>query len=1138
MRNQLFGCFLLAALCCGANADSIVEPARSLPLVQDVDVVVVGGSSGAVAAACAAKAAGARVFLIAPRPYLGEDMAGKLRIHLDPNDDTQSQLLREMFTESDRPADSLPFTYTASRKAEGIHSDPNLKRLHDGHYLLAPRDSVQYAGDVTISLDLGKTCTIAKVVIAAFERNHPEKGFRTESVTVRGRTEGKDWSAPVTGKEWEVVAGGDESHLMELPFKGEYRELEITAKQAAGFSRQLLGEIFLYSDAQPSVTVSDRTHPLKVKKTLDQALLQAQIPFLTGAAVTETVTDENGKLAGVIMASRSGRQVVRAKVVIDATERAHVARLAGASLTPFPAGNYTFTRMVLSGETPKAEGMEVREILGVYPAHNQLPGGHPSQVITGRMFACSITLPMRDGSARSFADAEQRARDATFTRQQLTGADTSIFTPPDHIRSAASAGAPWRGADSVDLKSLQPAGYPNLFVLGALADVPRETAAELMRPGNYMALGKRVGEVAARLAVTLPAVGKVSLRDSGQVADARVQIGETGGSLPAYLTNADGNVEVGNRALPVLASCDIFVAGAGTGGAPAGIAAGRHGKKVIICDYLYSMGGVQTDGLIGLYYYGNRVGFTKEIDAGEKETGAVLEQGRVEWYRKQNREHGGEVWYGTLVSGVVVENGAVTGVVVIAPDGERGVIRCKVAIDATGNAVLPALAGEPTEFINAEEISVQGAGMTPRTLGARYTNTDIGFVDDSDAADLCYFALRSRESMRAGIWDQAQVVNTRERRRMHGAYYITPMDIMNHRTYPDTVSQPYSNFDTHGQTMHPLFFIDDPGHKGISVNVPYRCFLPQKLDGLLVIGLGMSAHRDAMPVLRMQPDVQNQGYAAGTAAAMAIDAGVTVRNVNVKALQRHLVDKGILKPEVLTMKDSFPISDEKMRKAVRDMPNNYIGLHVVMTDPARAIPLLKQAYAAATVETDRLIYAHVLAMMGEKDGERDLIRKLETTQWDPGWNYRGMGQFNRSISWVDSYVIALGRCHSVKAVPAILDKARILDKDNHYSHFRAVALALESIGDKSATDTLAELLRKPDIGGHALKMAKDIPVIPGYANKAGDKERSDCLRELCVARALFRLGDKDGLARATLEAYAADPRRIYANHSRLVLGEK
>ena len=34
-------------------------------------------------------------------------------------------------------------------------------------------------------------------------------------------------------------------------------------------------------------------------------------------------------------------------------------------------------------------------------------------------------------------------------------------------------------------------------------------------------------------------------------------------------------------------------------------------------------------------------------------------------------------------------------------------------------------------------------------------------------------------------------------------------------------------------------------------------------------GIGLSAHRDAQPVVRMQPDIQNQGYAAGVAAAMA-----------------------------------------------------------------------------------------------------------------------------------------------------------------------------------------------------------------------------------------------------------------------------
>ena len=37
----------------------------------------------------------------------------------------------------------------------------------------------------------------------------------------------------------------------------------------------------------------------------------------------------------------------------------------------------------------------------------------------------------------------------------------------------------------------------------------------------------------------------------------------------------------------------------------------------------------------------------------------------------------------------------------------------------------------------------------------------------------------------------------------------------------------------------------------------------------IVAGLGISAHRDAMPIIRMQPDVQNMGYVAGVAAATA-----------------------------------------------------------------------------------------------------------------------------------------------------------------------------------------------------------------------------------------------------------------------------
>src|SRR5690606_32248212 len=64
---------------------------------------------------------------------------------------------------------------------------------------------------------------------------------------------------------------------------------------------------------------------------------------------------------------------------------------------------------------------------------------------------------------------------------------------------------------------------------------------------------------------------------------------------------------------------DVLVMGGGTGGAPAGIAAARAGKTTLVAEYLSGLGGVGTLGLIGKYWFGNRVGFTAEVDQGARE---------------------------------------------------------------------------------------------------------------------------------------------------------------------------------------------------------------------------------------------------------------------------------------------------------------------------------------------------------------------------------------------------------------------------------------------------------------------------------------------------------------------------------------
>ncbi|MHC5057230.1 MAG: FAD-dependent oxidoreductase, partial [Planctomycetota bacterium] len=79
--------------------------------------------------------------------------------------------------------------------------------------------------------------------------------------------------------------------------------------------------------------------PMRVKGNLDRALLEAGARFLTGCfAVDALFAAGDGAPAGVAMVNRSGRQAIRAKVIIDATYLAAVTRCTDAGFRPFTAG--------------------------------------------------------------------------------------------------------------------------------------------------------------------------------------------------------------------------------------------------------------------------------------------------------------------------------------------------------------------------------------------------------------------------------------------------------------------------------------------------------------------------------------------------------------------------------------------------------------------------------------------------------------------------------------------------------------------------------------------------------------------------------------------------------------------------------
>jgi hypothetical protein len=331
-----------------------------------------------------------------------------------------------------------------------------------------------------------------------------------------------------------------------------------------------------------------------------------------------------------------------------------------------------------------------------------------------------------------------------------------------------------------------------------------------------------------------------------------------------------------------------------------------------------------------------------------------------------------------------------------------------------------------------------------------------------------------------------------------------------------------------------VFTIKPPDREEMFVNVPYRCLLPEGLDGILVTGLGVSAHRDAMPVIRMQADIQNQGYAAGVAPAMAAKGGRKVRDIDLKALQKHLVEKGNLPERVLTDRDSFPLPKERIAEAVARVVNDFDGLEVILAQPADALPLLLRAYERAERQESRIAYAHILGMLGDPAGAETLVAAVRSRDWDKGWNYTGMGQFGPCMSELDSLIIALGRTGDERALEAILEKVDQLDVASEFSHCRAVAMALESLGKSDAAKPLAQLLRKPGVRGHAFTDIEDArqrtPDDP-----VDTKTRNDSLRELILARALYLCGDYEGVGKRILNDYARDLRAHYARHAGAVL---
>lgn len=455
------------------------------------------------------------------------------------------------------------------------------------------------------------------------------------------------------------------------------------------------------------------------------------------------------------------------------------------------------------------------------------------------------------------------------------------------------------------------------------------------------------------------------------------------------------------KTLPIYAEVDVLVAGGGSAGWYAAVAAARNGAKTLLVERYGSLGGTVTNAMVQPFMsfhspLGEAVvgGLWQEmLDKMKFLNGTVgpiaAHRGNAPWGKRPTLtpfepevlrfvaqelvlEAGAEMLLHTMIVDAVMEGNQLRGVVIENKSG-RQVILAKCVVDATGDADVAAFAGAPfmfgreedhltmpmslyikmrnvdyaemSAYVSAnpqefrwwsfpdvdpslpediEKAPVSCSGFISLVkkgreggelyLGRETINilpcpkrgevvlncTRIGQLDPTSGADLTKAEIEARrQAMSVISWapkylpgfSKAELVSIapsigiRESRRIIGEYVLQVEDVIKGRHFDDVIARSAYNVDIHNPHNDKSTWMEIED----AYDIPYRCLVPLKIENLLVAGRCISTSHEASGSARMTPHVAATGEAAGTAAALAVTSGASVRNIELSSLQAKLV---------------------------------------------------------------------------------------------------------------------------------------------------------------------------------------------------------------------------------------------------------
>ena len=383
------------------------------------------------------------------------------------------------------------------------------------------------------------------------------------------------------------------------------------------------------------------------------------------------------------------------------------------------------------------------------------------------------------------------------------------------------------------------------------------------------------------------------------------------------------------RELPVLYDgYDIAVVGGGIAGVAAALAAGRAGKKVLLIERMFGLGGLATLGLVTIYLplcdgEGHQVCFGLADELFRLSISKGWETSYPDTWLEEGKEHGKQrfevrynaqvfailmeealkkagvdILYGTTLCQVVKEDNRVTALIVENKDG-RSAVPVKGVVDASGDADVFYLAGAPTalhqvgnklaawyyetldgstklHMVGASDVPSETSenGEPDKVAEGRITGVDAmelsKWLLQGHATSLERFLAKGDVSEEHSFATMATIPQLRMTRKIVGAYTLD--DKEDHVHFEDSI----------GMT-------GDWRKRGPIYEIPMRTLYCEELVNVTAAGRCISVTDDMWDITRVIPTGAVTGQAAGLMLAVSDD----LTKLDVEELKKKLREQNV-----------------------------------------------------------------------------------------------------------------------------------------------------------------------------------------------------------------------------------------------------